>query len=83
MIFDELISKINGQKNTIITVNLESEIEIKKLMGYCKALRAIIHLHCPQEITLPDGSRGLNCVECDGWVYPCQTIEIIRSEIDL
>ena len=38
---------------------------------------AVIELHEPHEITLPDGSLGLNCDDCDGWVYPCSTIEAI------
>ena len=43
-----------------------------------KALRAVVELHKPQEITLPDGSWGTNCKLCDGWSYPCLTIETIR-----
>jgi hypothetical protein len=43
------------------------------------ALKEVIELHEPHEITLPDGSFGLNCDECDGWVYPCSTIEAVKQ----
>lgn len=44
------------------------------------ALRAIVELHSPQEITLPDGSWGYGC-ECGSWPYPCQTIQAIEKEL--
>lgn len=37
--------------------------------------------HSPQEITLPDGSWGHGCKECDSWTYPCQTIQDIEKEL--
>ena len=43
------------------------------------ALRAVVELHKPQEITLPDGEWGSNCVQCDGWEYPCLTIQAIEK----
>jgi hypothetical protein len=45
------------------------------------ALRAVVELHKPQEITLPNGEWGLNCVHCDGWKYPCPTIKTIESKL--
>jgi len=45
------------------------------------AIVAIIELHQPQEITLPDGSYSRNCRECDGWDYPCQTITTIKMSV--
>jgi hypothetical protein len=48
--------------------------------GY-NALRAVVELHKPQEITLPDGEWGANCIECDGYDYPCPTIQTIEKEL--
>ena len=45
------------------------------------ALRAVVELHRPQEITLPNGEWGNNCHLCDGWEYPCPTIEAIEKEL--
>ncbi len=42
-------------------------------------LHDLIKFHIPQEITLPNGEWGVNCNSCDGWVYPCATIEIISK----
>ena len=45
-------------------------------------LRAVVELHKPQDITLPDGSWGENCSVCDnGWTYPCRTIQVIEKEL--
>ena len=49
---------------------------------YVIALRAVKELHKPQEITLPNGEWGNNCVHCDGWEYPCPTIKTIEKECD-
>ena len=45
------------------------------------ALRAVVELHKPQEITLPNGEWGTNCILCDGFDYPCPTIEAIEKEL--
>jgi hypothetical protein len=42
-------------------------------------LKEVINLHTMQEITLPDGSWGVGCVECDNYVYPCATLQTIRN----
>ena len=46
-----------------------------------KALRAVVELHKPQDITLPNGEWGTNCIICDGWQYPCGTIQAIEKEL--
>lgn len=49
---------------------------------YIRAVEAVFELHKPQEITLPNGEWGTNCVECDNrWNYPCRTIETIEKEL--
>jgi hypothetical protein len=45
------------------------------------AINAVIELHKPQEITLPNGEWGTNCIECDGWIYPCPTVQAIEREL--
>jgi len=45
------------------------------------ALRAVVKLHKPQEITLPNGEWGTNCILCDGFNYPCRTIRVIKWEL--
>ena len=58
------------------------EGELKELHKSVRAaLQAVQSLHTFQEITLPDGSWGVNCVECDGYSYPCNTIQVIIREI--
>ena len=37
----------------------------------------ITTIHSEQEITLPNGDWGSNCVICGGHKYPCGTIKII------
>lgn len=41
------------------------------------ALMSVVKMHEPQEITLPDGDWGSNCRTCDGYVYPCKTVQTI------
>lgn len=65
MTHDELLDKIN-------------------ILGHTSswaALSAVAKLHKPQEITLPNGEWGMNCVECDDWDYPCNTIKTINKEL--
>jgi hypothetical protein len=52
-----------------------------KLLPIPAALRAVVELHKPQKITLPDGSWGVHCSECDGLIYPCRTIKTIKKAI--
>jgi len=44
-----------------------------------RSLRLVAELHTPQEITLPDGSWGVNCEHCDGYVYPCKTMVLVAD----
>ena len=46
-----------------------------------QALDAVVELHKPQDITLPNGEWGTNCIICDGWEYPCPTIQEIEKEL--
>ena len=46
-----------------------------------EALDRVQDLHSEQEITLPDGSWGLNCQHCDGWEYPCATIKAMDGVV--
>jgi hypothetical protein len=46
------------------------------------ALRAVVELHPPQEITLPNGSWAYGCKECHSWTYPCPTIQAIEKELE-
>jgi hypothetical protein len=71
MIYDELLERINRYSKTRSLIDTIA----------WNSLRLIIELHKPQEITLPDGSWGANCVQCDGWDYPCLTIQAIQKEI--
>jgi hypothetical protein len=68
MTHDELLAMINPMTNN-------DAIFMKD------ALRAVIKLHPPQEITLPDGSWGHGC-ECGLWPYPCPTIQAIEKELE-
>jgi hypothetical protein len=69
MTHDELLTKLNP----VITVaNITKQYH---------ALRAVVELHRPQEITLPNGEWGNNCHLCDGWEYPCPTIQAIEKEL--
>ena len=45
-------------------------------------IAAILELHKPIEITLPDGSWGYCCNHCDGRSYPCKTIEVLKVELN-
>ena len=46
------------------------------------ALRTVVELHKPQKITLPNGEWGTNCILCDGFDYPCETIQAIEKELN-
>ena len=45
------------------------------------ALLAVVKLHKPHEITLPDGNYGMDCIVCHGNYYPCLTIQAIENEL--
>jgi hypothetical protein len=72
--YDELIAKINSDVKPVVSVN--------SIIKHYKALRAVMLLHKPQDITLPNGEWGVNCSHCDLWTYPCPTIEAVAKELD-
>ena len=45
------------------------------------ALRAVVELHKPIEITLPSGIKAEDCISCDGHNYPCETVDAIEKEL--
>ena len=69
MTHDELLAKINY------------DIEGNPYDEYMQAIRAVVELHKPQDITLPNGEWETNCIICDGWQYPCGTIQAIEKEL--
>ena len=69
MTHDELLAKINY------------DIEGNPYDEYMSAIRAVVELHKPQDITLPNGKWGINCIICDGWQYPCATIQAIEKKL--
>lgn len=71
MSYDELLSNIDSN-NFRKSRTLETPYI---------ALRAVMELHRPQDITLPNGEWGITCFECQGWDYPCLTIQAIEKEL--
>jgi hypothetical protein len=66
---DELLAKIDAVPNSD---------SCWKIAIIC----AVVELHKPQEITLPNGEWGANCGHCDiGFTYPCPTIRAIEREL--
>jgi hypothetical protein len=81
MTHEELLAKID--EYLIPTQKMTGNDKIKNsAIGFMQALRAVVELHKPQEITLPNGEWGTNCGHCDiGLTYPCLTIEAIEKEL--
>jgi hypothetical protein len=72
MTYDELLEAVNSP----------TYMQSRTLDHPYIALRAVVELHQPQDITLPDGSWGENCCICNkGWTYPCRTIQVIEKEL--
>ena len=71
MTYDELLEAVNSP-----TYRQSRTLEHPYI-----ALRAVVELHPPQDITLPNGEWGTNCIICDGWQYPCETIQAIEKEL--
>jgi len=66
-----------------LLAKIDYAIEGNPYDEYISALRAVVELHQPQDITLPDGSWGENCCVCNnGWTYPCRTIQVIEKELN-
>ena len=72
MIYQEILAKIN---------DIERAETYKSYRQFIAISRAVVDLHKPQEITLPNGEWGYNCIHCDGYEYPCQTIQVIEREL--
>lgn len=70
MTHEELIMRLWEKRNSLCD-NLDIHF----------ALSAVVELHKPQEITLPNGEWGTNCPVCDGWEYPCPTIQAIEKAL--
>jgi len=46
------------------------------------ALRAVVELHrCMIWKNLEHDTQGYKCQECEGYTYPCDTIEAIKKEL--
>ena len=77
MTHDELLAKINAE----LATNYADECGNFPIG--LNALRAVVELHRPDEVDLPDGWES--CVECSGngyvAMYPCQTIKVIEKEL--
>jgi hypothetical protein len=71
MTYDELLEAVNSP----------TYMQSRTLDHPYIALRAVVELHSPQDITLPNGDWGSNCIECDGLFYPCPTILAIKKEL--
>lgn len=80
MTYEELMELLDDQVVANAKI-LNNEIVWKESSKSAFALHSVVKIHAPQEITLPDGSYSYNCQECDGWVYPCQTIEAIKKDL--
>jgi hypothetical protein len=76
MTHDELLAKIYDSTN-----GLKYEDIFILLIENTNALRAVVELHPPQEITLPNGSWAHGCKQCHSWTYPCPTIQAIEKEL--
>jgi hypothetical protein len=72
MTHEELLQEINRRLNVALYNGDPQSIH---------ALRAVVELHPPQEITLPNGSWAYGCKECHSWTYPCPTIQAIEKEL--
>ena len=74
MKYDDLLARFENIQEPEYA---EEYFQVKLL----RVLGKIVELHKPIVITLPDGSWGHCCDQCDGYVYPCQTIEAVENGI--
>jgi hypothetical protein len=70
MTHDELLARLWEKRNSLCD-NLDVYF----------ALSAVVKLHKPQFVALPNGDWKANCTKCDGWEYPCPTIQAIEKEL--
>ena len=80
MTYEELLELLDDQVVANAKI-VNNEIVLKESSKFILGLHSVVKIHAPQEITLPDGSYGTNCQQCDGLVYPCQTIEAIKKDV--
>ena len=80
MTYEELLDEITAYERRTCN-SAQDDSTCASLHPLAIALRAVVELHKPQDITLPDGSWGENCIICDGWQYPCGTIQKIMDEL--
>ena len=71
MSHDELLANINSN----------NFMESRTLQTPYFALKAVVELHKPIEITLPSGIKAEDCISCDGHNYPCETVDAIEKEL--
>lgn len=81
MTHDELLFKIYEIHNNSSDAGQEATKQYKGMIQFMQALRGVVELHPPQEITLPNGSWAYGCKECHSWTYPCPTIKVIEEEL--
>ena len=80
MTHDELLAEITAYERRTCN-SAQDDSTCVSLHPLAIALRAVVELHKPQDITLPNGEWGTNCIICDGWQYPCETIQAIEKEL--
>ena len=86
--FDELLARIIGAPKRL--TDLFPETVEAHLMPNTKALRAVVELHKPVELTPPwEYVKYMACDACESWTtdgayylpYPCPTIQAIEKEL--
>ncbi len=76
MTHDELLAKIERERKF-----LQEYIDGEDFT-VLHALRAVVELHrCMIWKNLEHDTQGYKCQECEGYTYPCDTIEVIKKEL--
>jgi hypothetical protein len=74
MTHDELLARIAKLSITPETNVVPSEL--------ATALMTVVELHrCMIWKNLEHDTQGYKCQECEGYTYPCSTIEAIKKEL--
>lgn len=81
MTHDELLAKLSIPIILKAGIQDTDIVNLNLLVKRNQALRAVVELHKPQEITLPDGSWGQNCEYCDNYWGFCLTVMAIHKEL--
>ena len=79
MTYNKIIAKMDD-----FNVGLSNGFgDVKTLVQFVNALRAVVELHKPDESDFPD--EWESCTECSGngyfAMYPCTTIQVIEKEL--